>query len=184
MGHVSEYISVTMNHWNWSIVEIIDIELCQFSLLDNIGIIQNCGYLQNKENLGDMNDSPAFYSSFLSFWCATSHGLKMFYFDLLFDPYQSLTWKVKLRSKGHSLNWVIIVYMHTKYESNCFTGSWDMPNYVFWTSGDLVSKVKGQLWPHSINGSCVRIYQCTNEPLKWVHCWNNWHWTLSFSPIG
>ena len=32
--------------------------------------------------------------------------------------------------------------MHTKYERNCFIGSWDMQNYVFFTFGDLVSKVK------------------------------------------
>ena len=44
--------------------------------------------------------------------------------------------------------------MHTKYENNCFTGSWDMLNYVFSSSGDLVSKIKsqGQCWLHSMNG--------------------------------
>ena len=132
-----------------------------------------------------MDDSSAFCSSFLSFWCATRHGLKMFYFDQLFDPYRSLTLEVKLRSKGQSLNWVIKVYMHTKYEDDCFTGSWDMSNYVFLTSGDLVSKVKGQgqIWRNGISVLSSLIYQCTTEPLEWILYWNNWHWTLSFSWI-
>ena len=56
------------------------------ALLDYIEKIQNGGYLKKEDNLGDINGSSAFYSSFLSFWCATSHGLKMFYFDLLFTP--------------------------------------------------------------------------------------------------
>ena len=72
-----------------------------------------------------------------------------------------------------------------KYENNCFTGSWDMSNYVFPASDDLVPKVKGQgkVWPHGINVSCDWIYKCTIEPLEWIHYWNNWHWTLSFSWI-
>ena len=53
MGHVAEYISVPMNHSNGSIVEIIDIELCHLAPLDNMGKIQNGGYLQNEENSGD-----------------------------------------------------------------------------------------------------------------------------------
>ena len=75
--------------------------------------------------------------------------------------------------------------MHTKYENNCFTGSWDMPNYVFFTFGDLVSKVKGQcqFWPHDMNASCDCIYWSTIEPLEWIQYWNNWHWTLSISWI-
>ena len=50
--------------------------------------------------------------------------------------------KVKLTLKRRIWNWVVIFYMHAKYENNCLTGSWHMSDYVFSASGDLDSKVK------------------------------------------
>ena len=72
--------------------------------------------------------------------------------------------------------------MHTKYENNSSTGSWDIPKYVFSTIGDLVSKVKGQgkFWHRDIIDTSYLICEYKREPVKWIHCWNNWHWTLSF----
>ena len=73
--------------------------------------------------------------------------------------------------------------MHTKYENNSSTGSWDMPKYVFSAIGDLVSEVKGQIWHYDIIGTSYPICKYKRESVKWIHCWNNWHWTLSFSWI-
>ena len=75
--------------------------------------------------------------------------------------------------------------MHTKYENNSSTGSWDMPKYVFSTIGDLVSEVKGQgkFWHHDIIDTSNLISEYQRESVKWIHCWNNWDWTLSFSWI-
>ena len=38
LGHVAEYISIPLNHWNGSIIEIIDIELCHFHGFGPIGL--------------------------------------------------------------------------------------------------------------------------------------------------
>ena len=146
-----------------SIVEIIDIELCHFHGSGHIEYHWENAKWRISPNQGIFGRHEREFCILLFIpVISVCHKLclKMFYFDLLFDSYHSLTLNVKLRSTGLALNWVIKVYMHTKYENNCLTGSWDMPNYVFSTSGDLVSKVKGQgqLWPHGINGSCDRIY--------------------------
>ena len=79
----------------------------------------------------------------------------------------------------------VLLYMHTKYENNSSTGSWDMSKYVFSAIGDLVSEVKGQgqFWHHDIIDTSYLISEYQRESVKWIHCWNNWHWTLSFSWI-
>ena len=101
--------------------------------------------------------SSAFCLSSRSVCYAICHDSKMFDFDLLFDPYQSLTLKVKLRSYGHGQYWATIVYVHTKYEHNTSTGSWAMRFYNRWPS----FQGQCQIWPHGAIESLGGIYQYT-----------------------
>ena len=66
---------------------------------------------------------------------------KTVWFWPTFWPLPIFNPKGQIKVKGHFWLWTFIVYMHTKYENNSSTGSWDMPKYVFSTIGDLVSKL-------------------------------------------
>ena len=76
------------NKWHWTLPFFMDL-----ALLNNIGKIQNGQYLRNEENLRDMNGSSAFYSSFPSFWCATSHCLKILTLTYLLTPTNLWPWR-------------------------------------------------------------------------------------------
>ena len=56
---------------------------------------------------------------------------------------------------------------------NITTGHWDFP----WKINEIDNNGSGWIHVTENNDLPWKIME------KWIHCWNNWHWTLSFSWI-